>query len=275
MRGSRPGTLLSSGRWGVATNSTHVLPICSHLNSSSDSWKPRTVTIFYKSTHVSAVLHAVASCALGTATVIYERSRKKFGKKFQPPMRGSRPGTLLSSGRWGVATNSTHVLPICSHLNSRSSSDGADGDDASCRSPSSTTASKRASVTLLAILKRKLPLIHTSLSLPSLPFTSSQPADTMSKITCMAIVGIVTRHRSRYFGCRLGRNVDLLDLLLHFDTHTELRRTWNQWGMHIHVVCEDVMLPKRTVTRPMVVPPQKVPHLRVPSSTELTPILSK
>ena len=31
--------------WEVATNSTHVLPICSHLNSSSDSQKARTATI--------------------------------------------------------------------------------------------------------------------------------------------------------------------------------------------------------------------------------------
>ena len=33
---------------GVATDSAHVLPICSHLNSSSDSREARTATIFEK-----------------------------------------------------------------------------------------------------------------------------------------------------------------------------------------------------------------------------------
>ena len=65
---------------GVATNSTCVLPICSHLNSrsSSDSWSGKQrlellLLLFYKTAHVSLVLHTVASCALWHSQ--YERSQ--------------------------------------------------------------------------------------------------------------------------------------------------------------------------------------------------------
>ena len=51
--------------------------------------------------HVPPLLHAVASCALLTQLVLlYMKGAKK--NLFQPPMRGSHPGTLLSSGRWEV-----------------------------------------------------------------------------------------------------------------------------------------------------------------------------
>ena len=50
--------------------------------------------------HVSPVLHAVASCALlAQVVLLYMKGARK--KLFLPPMRGSHPGTLLSSGRWG------------------------------------------------------------------------------------------------------------------------------------------------------------------------------
>ena len=64
--------------------------------------------------HVSPVLHAVASYALGAASpTIYERSIVR--KKFQPPMRGSRPRTLLSSGRWEVQFQ--HIVIEIVHTN--------------------------------------------------------------------------------------------------------------------------------------------------------------
>ena len=47
---------------------------------------------------------------------IYERSRKKkFVCLFQPPMRGSRWATLLSSRRWGVQFQ--HIVITIVHTN--------------------------------------------------------------------------------------------------------------------------------------------------------------
>ena len=52
----------------------------------------------------SGLLHAVASCAkLAQLLVSIKGTGKKFVcKKFLPPMRGSNPGTLLSSMNWEV-----------------------------------------------------------------------------------------------------------------------------------------------------------------------------
>ena len=42
---------------GVATNTTCVLPICSHLNSSSDSQKARAATILWE-VHGKVITHS-------------------------------------------------------------------------------------------------------------------------------------------------------------------------------------------------------------------------